>query len=546
MQEHVMLPTLQTTTLLSELQNETVSIAVSPLVSVIIPCYNHGKFLANAINSVLTQTYKNVEIVVVNDGSKDNTEEIVKNFPGIVYVYQENKGLSAARNTGINNSKGEFLVFLDADDWLQQEALAINVLHLQENREAAFVSGAYIKAEKNGEEEEVKKVIDGDHYNHMLEGNYVEMIATVMFRRFVFEEFRYDESLKACEDYDLFLTITRKYPVLHHQQIIAYYYYHDNNMSYNTPMMLRSVLEVMKRHKPEVRTNRETKSFQQGVDMWKTYYCLEIYSKLLSKSPQQFLVSFADFSTLLRYKPDLFIKLFIERMRNLLRKVYRRFFPVKSKNNGPVNFGELYRTTPLSTEFGYDRGGPVDRYYIENFLEQNRQFIKGRVLEIGDNDYTIRFGGSQVQQSDILHVDASNPQATYVGDLSNIPELPDNLFDCIVLTQTLHLIYNTHDALATCYRVLKKGGALLLTVPGISHIDQGEWKNIWLWSFTESSVKKMLSEVFAAGNIRTTTHGNVLVATAFLYGMGLPEIGKKEMDETDPHYQVIITAVATK
>src|SRR5690349_12444252 len=88
------------------------------LVSVIIPCYNHGKYLSRAIESVLSQTYRNVEIVVVDDGSADNTKEVTDTFPHVLYVHQNNQGLSAARNTGINNSKGKYLLFLDADDWL--------------------------------------------------------------------------------------------------------------------------------------------------------------------------------------------------------------------------------------------------------------------------------------------------------------------------------------------------------------------------------------------------------------------------------------------
>jgi SAM-dependent methyltransferase len=133
-----------------------------------------------------------------------------------------------------------------------------------------------------------------------------------------------------------------------------------------------------------------------------------------------------------------------------------------------------------------------------------------------------------------------------VGDLSNAPQLPDAAFDCVVLTQTLHLIYDFKGAIATCYRILKPGGALLLTVPGITHIDQGEWKNIWLWAFTEASIKRLLGETFPSEGTTVQTHGNVMVAAAFLYGLGLPEIKKAQMDVTDPHYQVIITASALK
>jgi SAM-dependent methyltransferase len=213
---------------------------------------------------------------------------------------------------------------------------------------------------------------------------------------------------------------------------------------------------------------------------------------------------------------------------------------------GKVDLGDLNRTTPLSKVFGYDRGGPVDRYYIENFLSKNVDAIHGRVLEIGDNEYTMRFGAEKVHKSDVLHVDERNKQATFFGDLSNAPSLPDNSFDCIVLTQTLHLIYNHIDAIKTCYRILKPGGKLLLTVPGISHIDQGEWMEYWLWSYTKASIIKLLSEAFSERKITVETHGNVLSATAFLFGMGKTEISEMKLNDHDPHYQVIITALAEK
>ncbi len=175
----------------------------------------------------------------------------------------------------------------------------------------------------------------------------------------------------------------------------------------------------------------------------------------------------------------------------------------------------------------------------------NSSAIKGRVLEIGDNDYTIRFGKSAVTKSDILHIDPSNSKATIIGDLADAPQIADNTYDCIILTQTLHLIYNYRAALQTCYRVLKPGGVLLMTVPGITHIDQGEWKNNWLWAFTGASIRRMLGEVFPAP-AEVNTFGNVFIASAFLYGMGVNEVKRKQLDYNDPHYQVIITAKVTK
>jgi ubiquinone/menaquinone biosynthesis C-methylase UbiE len=143
-------------------------------------------------------------------------------------------------------------------------------------------------------------------------------------------------------------------------------------------------------------------------------------------------------------------------------------------------------------------------------------------------------------------VDATNPKATFIGDLSNAPQLPDNAFDCIVLTQTLHLIYDIKGALATCYRILKPGGALLLTSPGITPIDHGEWKKTWYWSFTDKALIKLFEESFPVSNVEVKTFGNVFVATAFLYGMGVTEVPQTSLDYHYPHFQVIITVKAVK
>lgn len=222
--------------------------------------------------------------------------------------------------------------------------------------------------------------------------------------------------------------------------------------------------------------------------------------------------------------------------------VYNRFNP----SIGQIQTADLNRTKPFSTQFGYDRGGPVDRYYIENFLRTQSSCIRGRVLEIGDNSYTLQYGGAQVTKSDVLHIHSGNPAATFVGDLSEAPHLPSNSFDCIILTQTLHLIYEVRSALATCERILKPGGVLLLTSPGISHIDYDQWEDTWLWSFTSASLRRLLAEVFPETHLTIDSHGNVFIATAFLYGMGVVEVTKEQLDFRDPHYQVIITAKAVK
>lgn len=517
----------------------------SPTVSVIIPCYNQGRFLPIAINSVLNQSYKNVEIIVIDDGSSDDTAEIAKCFTGVLYFFQVNQGLSAARNSGIGLASGDFLVFLDADDWLYREALSINLAILLNDPALAFVSGAHDKVDSSGNLlESVAEIVENDHFMRLLEGNYIGMHATVMYRKTVFDSLKYDVSLRACEDYDLYLKISKTHPVCHHTGKVAAYVIHDANMSGNIAMMLNNVHLVLERQKDRGLNGDEQAALARGIRNWDDYYS--------DKYVQHSNAGLANIELHALYKTNrrlfkmVVMKIFQQKFKRAVKMLLHGFDRTAAPGIGKVNMGDFKRTMPFSSVFGYDRGGPVDRYYIENFLEENRSLIRGRVLEIGDNDYTLRFGGSNIEQSDILHVDASNPKATFIGDLGGATNLPSNAFDCIVLTQTLHLIYNWNDALQKCYNVLAPGGSLLITVPGISHIDKGEWGKTWYWSFTDKSLKRMLGESFGDENISVQFFGNVMVATAFLYGMGRPEISENALKQNDPCYQVIVTGIARK
>jgi glycosyltransferase involved in cell wall biosynthesis len=529
----------------------------APLVSVIIPCFNHGNYLSEAVESVWVQNYPVIEVIVVNDGSTDNTEEIAKQIAGIKYIYQKNKGLSAARNTGIRNSNAEFFIFLDADDWLLPGAIDININYLIQNEALAFVSGAHKWVTVvDGKSIDVACEINDDHYLHLLQGNYIGMHATVMYRRWVFDYFLFDETLKACEDYDLYLKIARKFPVSHHTHALAVYRIHTTNMSFDTPLMLYYVLLVLDRQKGSLQTTREKQAHKNGHKVWKDYYCEALYRTLLYKSP----ATITELSILFKYRPKLGLRYTLKKSKPMIKSFIKKNMPSIGKKwlhraglyesyspvKGTIKAEDFNRLTPFSIHFGYDRGGPVDRYYIEKFLKKEAEHIKGKCLEIGDNEYSLLYGGNKLTQSDILHIDESNPKATFIGDLSNAPQLPDSTFDCIVLTQTLHLIYDFKGALTTCYRILKPGGVLLLTSPGITPIDHGEWGKTWYWSFTDRALTALIAETFPTGNAEIETFGNVYVATAFLYGMGIPEVPQKKMDYHDPHFQVIITVKAIK
>lgn len=213
---------------------------------------------------------------------------------------------------------------------------------------------------------------------------------------------------------------------------------------------------------------------------------------------------------------------------------------------GRVRFGSLRRLTPISQVFGFDRGLPIDRHYIERFLSAHASDIRGDVLEIGDDTYTRRFGGERVSKRDVLHISAGNPNATIVGDLSCAEHILSDSFDCVVLTQTLHLIYDVRAALKTLYRILKPGGVLLATFPGISQISNDRWRESWCWAFTHVSARRLFEEMFPAANVRVEVSGNVLAAIAFLHGLAAEELRQDELEYRDSNYEVSIMVRAVK
>lgn len=281
-----------------------------PLISVIITTYNYAVFLPVAILSVLRQSYPRVEIIVIDDGSVDNTRCVSESYSGVKYFYQENKGVSAARNTGILKSSGAYVVFLDGDDWLEDNALKVNFAEFANKPQLAFVSGNYFFLRAGAASAKaVTVMVTGSHYKKLLECNYIGMIAAVMFQRWVFDELRYDECLKTCEDYDLYLNIARKYPVYHHQKFIATYNFHKKGLSHNYQAMINSTYSVIKKQEPFLRNTSEVIAYNKGINQWKEYYCLECYRMYASEKPLAVFKNRSDILTFLKYNPALLLKL---------------------------------------------------------------------------------------------------------------------------------------------------------------------------------------------------------------------------------------------
>ncbi len=227
--------------------------------------------------------------------------------------------------------------------------------------------------------------------------------------------------------------------------------------------------------------------------------------------------------------------------RNKINRKLRKIFRLKKL------FVNLYSVKPISNVFGLDRGTPIDRFYIEDFLNLNAALIKGNVLEIGDSTYSRKYG-ENIEKINVLHYNNTNSEATIVGDLSKPETLPDSEFDAFICTQTLNFIFNVKEAISGCHKVLAENGVFLGTVAGISQIsryDMQRWGDYW--RFTDLSVKKLFEEVFGDGHVEVQVYGNALAATAFIQGISVEEIfDKNKLMSNNPDYQVIICIKAYK
>jgi glycosyltransferase involved in cell wall biosynthesis len=520
-------------------------------VTVVITTYNHTPFLDDAIRSVIHQSVPANEIFVVDDGSTDDPETVVSRYPLVRLIRQENQGLSAARNTGLKAAVSEKIIFLDADDRLCPCAIEAGLECFLGHPDAGLVYGGYREFDAGCTMNELRlRDIGPEPHLAFLRGNVIGMNGTVLFdRRRLLEAGGFDVTLRRCEDYDVYLRMSRIHPVAHHRAIVAEYRRHGNNMSSNSLEMLQWVQLVLERYRPPNRVGRAAAAWRRGRAGWRFYYLWEtVWGEAARREDRPLIQRIAD---AMRESPTVTVfqltRRFLQRV--LPRGVKYRFKRLMGLRPPPplkhVRFGDFNRAQPISPNFGFDRGTPVDRYYIEAFVATHRGDIRGRVLEVDDALYCRQFGTGIVQQ-DVLDIKASNPRATIVGDLSAPGVLPKDAFDCLVVTQTLHLIYDMPAAVVEMYRALKPGGVLLLTCPGISQIDRGDEGANWFWSLTRVAAERMFSAVFGAANVSVEARGNVYAAVCFLHGLALEEVDASKLEVLDPSYPLIVSVRALK
>src|SRR6266700_4494827 len=279
-----------------------------PLVSVVIPCYDQAHFLSEAIESVLAQSYPHFELVVVDDGSSDNTAAIAGTYPGVRYIRQTNAGLSAARNTGLRHSLGKYLVFLDADDRLLANALEAGLQCFTSHPECAFVYGYGRCMEVDGSWSPgaLPQHVEGDYYLALLRNSPIASPGCVMYRREIFELLDgFDTSLSPAADYDLYYRIARQFPIRCHDQTIAEKREHDTNMTRSSELMLRTSLTALHLQWKHVKRNSERKeAYKIGIKFCKQLYGRPVVEQVHAAVTEgQWKRATQGILTLLRYSP---------------------------------------------------------------------------------------------------------------------------------------------------------------------------------------------------------------------------------------------------
>ena len=539
------------------------------LISVITIFLNAEEFIEEAIESVFAQTYDCWELLLVDDGSSDGSTFIAQRYaelyPDKVRYLEhdghQNRGMSASRNLGIDKAQGEYIAFLDSDDVWLPPRLKRHLEILDSHPEAAMVYGPTLYWHSwTGKPEDLERDYEGELgvqsdtlvkaptlLTQFLQsgGGSLPGICSLLVRCEALEHIgKFEESFRGTYEDQVFLAkVCLKTPVFVINQYLDKYRQHPKSCCY-------IAIETGEYH-PDLPHPARHKFLnwlaeyliEQGFQNTETWQALQKELR-----PYRYPILYNLLGS---------VKHLIWRVEARLGWIGYRILPapvylwIKSVSQrglpvGWVNFGNLRRLTPISREFGYDRGLPIDRYYIEGFLAHHADDVQGRVLEIGENTYTRRLGGDRVTKSDVLHVEEGNPQATFVGDLTKAEHIPSDAFDCVILTQTLHLIYDVRSALTTLYRILKPNGVLLTTFPGISQIVNDDWGDDWYWGFTTQSARLLFKEVFPKAKVEVEAHGNVLAAISFLHGLAVEELGTKELDYCDREYELLITARAVK
>ncbi len=487
-------------------------------VAVIIPCYNQGHFLADAIGSVLAQTHRPTEVIVIDDGSTDNTRSVVEQYPSVQYAYQSNKGLAAARNSGLRLTTAPCVTFLDADDVLAPHALLTGVQALAANPDCAFVTGDYrlVGPDLRPLFRFRSRPVTQDHYAAFLRGNWVGMHATVMYRRQpLVQTGAFQEDLKACEDYSVYLRLARDHRVFCHGAVIADYRQHDGNMSRDPEFMLHWALTVHRAEKPFLKGDPALmQAYAEGERNLRDLYRGPILARL--KQEVRISSPYLSFRRLLFAAVEMRVceqlwRESVDAARRIARGAARRLHRTTVwPHPGHLNFGSFRTHTPR--EDLPPGQCSVSEWYCRHWQTQFEREARECVLDL-----------------DVAGVD---PQS--------LREIPSGSQDAILCFMCLQRAYDPDLTLGELHRILKPSGLLIGTLPGPAlRCDAGDRRD-W-WRFTALSARELLLETFGEdADLRIHSYGNVLAALGELHRIPATEFRDDELLDASAELALVV------
>ncbi len=341
-------------------------------------------------------------------------------------------------------------------------------------------------------------------------------------RRAAWQDVRFDERLDGLVEYEFWLRLALTGRILRHLPgpLVTREAASAGRRDRDDDEHLRLLREVLGRHEGAVAAHMRAALVEREVGFGRTR---EMHRQLLARRD-------ADLAAL-------------DQMR--AAAAHHRAY-LEHHGAAALDWGDLRRVDPLSRDWGYDRGTPVDRRYIESFLAAHSSDVRGAVLEIQEDDFTRAFGGPRVDTSDVLDIDAANTRATVLADLRCAPGIEAARFDCIILTQTLHVLDDMPAALGECRRMLRPGGVLLATFPAASRVCLEYGREGDFWRMTPAGARRLVEDSFAPSQTSCDVFGNVLTTTAFLHGLAAEELTDQEYDVGDPYFPAITGIRARK
>jgi peptidoglycan/xylan/chitin deacetylase (PgdA/CDA1 family)/SAM-dependent methyltransferase len=492
-------------------------------IAAIVTCHNLGRTLREALASIERQTRLAAEIVVVDDASTQvYTRQLLAALArgGTLVADSGGRGASAARNHGVRLTTSEYVLWLDADDILEPTWFEAAGGRLDKDPDLDFVSCSL-------------RAFEGATYEWTpCSPTVVDAVTTggvphasTMVRRRLWEAIGgFDEDIPSFELLDFWVSAFER--------------------GAKGIILEESFLKYRVRQKSGYRRSIQHETYRSRLAHLyaKHSETVERNGLELLRGKEAFLQSQREYGRLLESRAGTLAS----DLARLQQDIADTTASLEPHGESRVDWGDLKHAQPLSRSWGRDRGTPIDRHYIEGFLDAHRADVRGRVLEVRDSSYTKRFGGAAVTASDVVDIDVTNAAANIIADLRHADAIQAETYDCVILTQTLQLVDDTESVLRECRRILRPGGVLLATVPGAIKVDDEGGPDGDFWRFTEASARRLLAAVFPADVFDVTPYGNVKTSAAFLYGISAEEVASADLNHMDPAFPLVITIRAVK